>query len=107
MPARIFPSAAPKTAQISTIFPEGRSWLLSRILPLYFSSAPVPAGLNPHAILCVASCDGLFSVQINTEYAKQWPNITVKRDGPADGKEFEGMTGKFEKFFSPKPGEGD
>ena len=46
-------------------------------------------------------------LEINTEYAKQWPNITVKRDPPADSKEYEGMPGKFEKFFSPKPGTGD
>jgi ferredoxin len=44
---------------------------------------------------------------LNAEYAKSWPNITAKKDGPADGKEFDGKPDKFEKFFSPNPGEGD
>lgn len=44
---------------------------------------------------------------LNTEYAQKWPNITIKRDPPPDAKEFDGMPGKFEKYFSPEPGEGD
>ncbi len=44
---------------------------------------------------------------LNTEYAAKWPNITAKKDGPEDGKSFDGMEGKLEKFFSPNPGEGD
>ena len=46
-------------------------------------------------------------LKLNTEYATKWPNITVKRDGPADGKDFDGIAGKLEKYFSPEPGEGD
>lgn len=46
-------------------------------------------------------------LQVNAEYASKWPNITVKRDPPADSKEFEGKTGKFDLYFSPEPGEGD
>lgn len=46
-------------------------------------------------------------IELNAEYAEKWPNITEKRDGPADGKDFEGMEGKFEKFFTSDPGEGD
>jgi ferredoxin len=46
-------------------------------------------------------------LRVNTEYAKLWPNITTKKEGPADGKEFDGRPGKFAEFFSPKPGEGD
>ena len=45
-------------------------------------------------------------LQINTEYAEKWPNITSKKEPPPDSKEYEGMEGK-EKFFSPEPGEGD
>ena len=26
-------------------------------------------------------------LELNAQYAKSWPNITVKREGPADGKE--------------------
>src|ERR1700751_373014 len=43
-------------------------------------------------------------LRINTEYAKVWPNITVKGEPPADREEFERETGKFEKYFSEKPG---
>jgi ferredoxin len=46
-------------------------------------------------------------LKLNTEYASQWPNITSKRDAPADAKDFDGVEGKLEKYFSPNPGEGD
>src|SRR5450755_4533075 len=46
-------------------------------------------------------------LEVNTEYAKTWPNITQKKESPADAKDFEGMEGKFEKYFSPAPGTGD
>jgi ferredoxin len=46
-------------------------------------------------------------LKINTEYAKTWPNITVKRDAPSDAKEYDGRPGKLAEFFSPAPGEGD
>jgi ferredoxin len=44
---------------------------------------------------------------VNTEYAKLWPNITQKKESPPDAKDFEGMEGKFEKYFSKEPGSGD
>jgi ferredoxin len=46
-------------------------------------------------------------VKLNADYAKTWPNITIKRDGPADGKEFDGKPNKLETYFSPEPGQGD
>jgi ferredoxin len=46
-------------------------------------------------------------LKLNAEYAAKWPNITVKREPPADAKEFDGVPGKFEKYFSPDPGQGD
>jgi ferredoxin len=45
-------------------------------------------------------------LSLNAEFAKTWPNITVKRDPPADAKEWEGVEGK-EQHFSPNPGTGD
>jgi len=44
---------------------------------------------------------------LNNDFAVKWPNITVKGEPPADAKEFEGVAGKFDKFFSSKPGQGD
>src|SRR5207237_9185833 len=46
-------------------------------------------------------------LEVNNEYAKSWPNITQKKDQPPDAKDFEGMEGKFEKYFSKEPGAGD
>ena len=43
-------------------------------------------------------------VEMNRQYAEQWPNITRKGEPPADADAYKGMSGKFEKFFSPKPG---
>ena len=45
-------------------------------------------------------------LKVNTEYSKAWPNITHKGEPPADAAEFERETGKYEKYFSAKPGKG-
>ena len=43
-------------------------------------------------------------LEVNTEYAKSWPNITQKKESPPDAKEWEGKAGKFEEYFSPESG---
>jgi len=43
---------------------------------------------------------------INSKYAEIWPVITVKIDPPEDAAKFDTETGKFEKYFSGKPGKG-
>ncbi|HTQ13906.1 MAG TPA: ferredoxin FdxA [Rhizomicrobium sp.] len=43
---------------------------------------------------------------LNADYAKKWPNITVKGDPPPDAKAHDGEEDKFEKYFSEKPGAG-
>ncbi len=45
-------------------------------------------------------------LKLNTEFAKTWPNITTKKDPPADAKEWEDKPDKLA-LFSPKPGCGD
>ena len=45
-------------------------------------------------------------LEVNAEYAKIWPNISQMGVPPPDGKDFEGVPDKFEKFFDPAPGEG-
>jgi ferredoxin len=45
-------------------------------------------------------------LRLNAEYAKSWPNITTKKDAPADAKEWEGKPDKLQ-HFSPNPGIGD
>jgi ferredoxin len=44
---------------------------------------------------------------VNAEYAAKWPNITTKKEPPADSKQWEGVSNKFAEHFSPKPGDGD
>ncbi len=43
-------------------------------------------------------------LEMNRTYSGQWPSITRKKDAPADADEYKTMQGKFEKFFSDKPG---
>ena len=45
-------------------------------------------------------------LKVNSEFSRVWPNITVKGKAPADADHFERETGKFEKYFSEKPGRG-
>ncbi|MDP6565898.1 MAG: ferredoxin family protein [Alphaproteobacteria bacterium] len=45
-------------------------------------------------------------VEINREYSEKWPNITRKRESPADADEFKDVPNKYEQFFSAEPGEG-
>lgn len=46
-------------------------------------------------------------LEINRKYSEIWPVITQQRDTPPDAEKHDGETGKFEKYFSEKPGEGD
>ena len=46
-------------------------------------------------------------LEINAKYSAVWPNITAKRDPPADADEFKGVAGKFDQYFTSEPGEGD
>ena len=43
---------------------------------------------------------------INAEFSKTWPNISIKREPPADSDTWKGKSNKIE-HFSPNPGEGD
>ncbi len=53
------------------------------------------------------SDDLLKWVEVNREYAEKWPNITVKKEPPADADAHVGEADKFAKYFSPKAGEGN
>ena len=58
--------------------------------------------------VCPVDCfyEGENFLAINSEYSRIWPNITVKGTPPPDAEDFERETGKFEKYFSEKPGKG-
>jgi len=41
---------------------------------------------------------------LNAQFAAVWPNISEKKDALSDAEDFEGVEGKFEKFFSEAAG---
>jgi ferredoxin len=45
-------------------------------------------------------------VALNARYARLWPTITVRRDGPEEAEDWDGEPGKLA-LFSPVPGRGD
>jgi ferredoxin len=45
-------------------------------------------------------------LSLNAEFSKIWPNITAKKEPPADAKSWEGVPNKMEQFL-PNPGTGD
>ena len=45
-------------------------------------------------------------LKLNAEYAKSWPNVTIKRDALPEAKEFDGKSDKLA-LFSSNPGQGD
>ena len=45
--------------------------------------------------------------KINAEMSKIWPNITQKKEASAQADEMNGVKGKYDDHFSPKPGTGD
>ena len=46
-------------------------------------------------------------LEVNTKYADIWPNITLRKDAPADADDWLNKPGKFEAHFSENPGAGD
>ena len=46
-------------------------------------------------------------LELNTKYSAEWPNITQKKEPPADADDHKGEEDKFDKYFSTEPGEGD
>ena len=46
-------------------------------------------------------------LELNRQYSETWPNITQKKDQPADADKYRDEKDKFKKYFSSEPGEGD
>jgi ferredoxin len=46
-------------------------------------------------------------LELNREYSEKWPNITSKKEAPANADDYRDEPGKFDKYFSPEPGSGD
>ena len=60
-----------------------------------------------NAILPDTEAEATPWLELNKRFAAIWPNLTRKREPPADADEFVDAPGKYEKHFSPEPGEGD
>ncbi len=46
-------------------------------------------------------------LELNRKYSTgAWPNITRKGEQPADAEAYQGVEGKFDRFFDPAAGEG-
>ena len=59
----------------------------------------------PEAIVPDTDPSGEPWLELNREYSETWPNITRKGESPADAEDYKGMEGKYEKLFSPNPGQ--
>ena len=46
-------------------------------------------------------------MELNATFSAQWPNVTRSRGAPDDADEHKGEEGKYDKYFSPEPGQGD
>jgi hypothetical protein len=44
-------------------------------------------------------------LELNREFTQKWPNITAEKNTPKDARAYWDETGKFDKYFSAKPGE--
>jgi ferredoxin len=42
-------------------------------------------------------------LELNKKYAKQWPNITKKKEAMPEAKEFDGVKNKLDNHFDPSP----
>src|SRR5690625_5014211 len=45
-------------------------------------------------------------LELNKDYSGTWPNLSRKGETPADADDDKDVEGKYEKYFSPNPGEG-
>ena len=46
-------------------------------------------------------------LELNREYSEKWPNITAKKPEDPEAEQHKVEQGKFDKYFSQNPGDGD
>ncbi len=61
----------------------------------------------PEAILPDTEPGAEAWVEINRELSEKWPNITQRRDPLEGADKLRDEAGKYDKYFSAKPGEGN
>ena len=91
---------------------QGRTALLDAWLAHardYVRGAQARYGLGPHScVVEVAANDGYLLQYVAARGIHvDGVGVVVHWDPPADAKDFDGETGKYEKYFSPEPGQGD
>lgn len=59
------------------------------------------------AILPDSLDEAMHWIDLNATYSEQWPPITRRKEPPHDAETFDAVDNKFERFFSPIPGDGD
>ncbi len=60
----------------------------------------------PEAILPDTEPGASDWIQMNQKYAELWPNITQQKEQMPDADKLQDQTGKFDTYFSEKPGTG-
>ena len=61
----------------------------------------------PEAILPDTDSQADRWLSLNKDFSESWPNITRKKDAPADADAYRDEENKYDKYFSDSPGQGD
>lgn len=61
----------------------------------------------PEAILPDTDSQADRWLSLNKDFSESWPNITRKKDAPADADAHRDEENKYDKYFSDSPGQGD
>ncbi len=61
----------------------------------------------PEAILPDTDPQADAWLTLNKDFSETWPNITRKKDAPADADAYRDVPNKYEKYFTDTPGSGD
>lgn len=61
----------------------------------------------PEAILPDTDSEADRWLTLNKDFSEAWPNITRRKEPPADADKYRDEDGKYEKYFSDQPGSGD
>lgn len=61
----------------------------------------------PEAILPDTESEAEKWLELNRDFSEKWPNLTRQLEALPGADDMDGVKGKYEKFFSANPGNGD